>query len=268
MPAAPQSPVRTLYVLVRVPKSGTTSLVSMMGAALPAARFFYMPKLMRSDEGPSRIEKLRAMRSRGRRFWKLFRTLPEDTAWRRLAAEARDGDVVSGHFPYGAVRVPGAELRHITLLRDPLARLLSEYHYTRAGIERRGPLHRLTRRGSLAEAALGSFSDYLAFLDEHSALYANIATRYVTGSPGVDDPVAFLERSYFHFGALERLDLFTAALSAKLGSAVAAAHERPTSNKAPVELSSADRAIFERLFEQDIRMHRDLIRHLDRSEDR
>lgn len=262
-PHFPPAAGPAVYALVRIPKSGTTSLVSMVTAALPSARAYYMPKLLRSDEGPSRLEKLRETRSRWRRLWRLFGTLSEETAWRRLAARLREGDIVSGHFAYGAPQLPGFGIRYVTLLRDPLKRLISEYNYARLGYSKRGAVQRLTNRGRLAEAAGRSFGGYLAFLEEHRSLYEDIALRYVTGGRGCDDPLAHLESHFFHYGALERLELFAEQLGAKLCAKVELRRERVTPASAEVALSVAERARFERLFERDIAMHQSVLAHLD-----
>lgn len=237
----------------------------MVTSALPSAEIYYMPKLMRSDEGPSRLEKLREIRSRSRRFWRLFRTLSEQTAWRKLAGKARDGDIVSGHFPYGTPRLPGFAINYITLLRDPLDRLVSEYNYARVGFEKRRRIQHVYHRGRLAAAAFRSFSDYLSFLEDHRSLYENIATRYVTGGRACDDPVAFLDEHYFHYGALERLHPFADALAAKLGVPVQTMHERITSKRPDIAQTASTIAKFERLFGEDIHMHRALLQHLDGS---
>jgi hypothetical protein len=256
-------PRARIFALVRVPKSGSTTLVSMVRSALPGASIYYMPKLMRSDEGPSRLEKLREMRGRSRRFWKLFRVLSEDMAWRRLAVQARDGDIVSGHFSYGALALPGFRAEYITLLRDPFDRLLSEYNYARVGFQKRWRHQHLYHRGKLAAAARLSFGDYLIFLEDNRELFENIATRYVTGGRVCKDPVGFLDENYYHWGVLERLEQFAAGLSAKLGVEVRPHHERITPRQADIALTGEDRARFERLFSEDIRMYQRLQDRLD-----
>lgn len=244
-----------LFVVVRVPKSGSTSLNLMVRKAMPDVRIFYLPKLLDPDAELTRMEQARAAKSRIRRYWRIAGALTEKGVWRRIASLARDGDVVSGHFPFGRPDLPGFDLSYVTLVRNPLDRLVSEYNYTRAGMEDRSGLRKLYQSRRTRAALRWSFGDYLRFLDEHKELYANLATRYVTGRDRCADPIAFLDASYFHYGALERLDLFAIGLSARIGRPVATEHERITRAKAPVALAAADRAIFERLFEGDILMH-------------
>jgi hypothetical protein len=258
-----ETPVRRVFVLVRVPKSGSTTLFWMMKSALPEASLYRMPKLMRSDEGPSRLEKWRESRGRVRRFWKLFRALSEEGAWRRLADRLNDGDIVSGHFAFGTPVLPGFRADYITLLRNPLDRLISEYHYARESFRRLGRIHRLYHGGAVRAAGHLCFGDYLSFLEEHRELFENIATRYVTGARSCDDPIGFLDRHYHHWGAVERLEMFAEGLSAKLGVPVQPRHERVTSNKPEITLSPSDRSRFERLFGEDLRMYEMALHRID-----
>ena len=253
-----------ILALVRVPKSGSTTLVWMVRTALPDARIYRMPKLMRSNEGPSRLEGWRETRSRARRFWKLFRTVSEEKAWQRLAARLRDGDIVSGHFPYGAPLFPGFRIDYVTLLRNPLDRLISEYNYARENFSKLGPIQRLYRGGLVEAAGRLGFADFLSFIEERRELFENIATRYATGARSCDDPQGFFDRHYYHWGVVERLDRFADGLSAKLGAPVQTRHERITANKAEISLSRADKARFERLFGEDIRMYECLLGRLDK----
>jgi hypothetical protein len=235
-----ETPVRRVFVLVRVPKSGSTTLFWMMKSALPEASLYRMPKLMRSDEGPSRLEKWRESRGRVRRFWKLFRALSEEGAWRRLADRLNDGDIDTGHFAFGTPVLPGFRADYITLLR-----------------------HRLYHGGAVRAAGHLCFGDYLSFLEEHRELFENIATRYVTGARSCDDPIGFLDRHYHHWGAVERLEMFAEGLSAKLGVPVQPRHERVTSNKPEITLSQSDRSRFERLFGEDLRMYEMALHRID-----
>jgi len=255
---------REVVVLVRVPKSGSTTLVSMVTAAFPDARIYRMPHLLRSDEGPSPLEKLRRARARMRRFWKLFGTVRENTAWRRLSARLRDGDIISGHFAYGTPALPGVNPNCVTLLRHPLDRLISEYNYARVGFEQRWRVQHLYHRGRLAAAARLTFADYLAFLEDNRPLFENIATRYVTGERACADPAGFLQANYFHFGTLERLDRFAEGLSAKLGVAVQPRHKRITSERADIAMTARDQARFERLYSEDLNMYHEALALIDR----
>jgi hypothetical protein len=275
MRAVPQSPPASsfashsetleprAFVLVRVPKSGSTTLFWMMKTALPDAALYRMPKLMRSDEGVSRLEKLREARGRARRFWKLFRTLSEQPAWRRLAAQLKDGDIVSGHFAYGTPVLPGFRIHYVTLLRHPLDRLISEYRYAQASFAKRGRLQRLYHRGTLAAAGQLSLADYLCYLDDHRELFENIATRYAIGARSCHDPVRFLDRHYHHWGVVERLETFAKGLTAKLGVTVRPRHERTTPGKAEIALGRADKARFERLFSEDMKMYELALKRID-----
>lgn len=78
------------------------------------------------------------------------------------------------------------------------------------------------------------------------------------------DPASFLQQNYFHFGALERLDRFAEALSAKLGVAVQPRHERITSERADIAITQRDEARFERLFAEDLNLYHQALALIDR----
>jgi len=245
-----------LFVIIRIPKSGSNTLRRIIGAALPEAAIHSMPNPSKPDGGVSFVEKLRVARGRIRRRWRNYNVLTNDQAWSRIAGTASNGDIVQGHIGYGDPQLPGFELDYITIVRDPVQRLMSEYFYSRRGFEKRGFIRKFYNRGRLRAAASLDFSDYVAFIHERQDLYANRATRFITGAHTCEDPAAFLMENYFHFGTLEQIDVYVSTLSEKLSSTVPMAHYNLSENREEIPLTAKDKSRLEDLYSEDMKLHR------------
>jgi hypothetical protein len=251
-----------VYVLVRVPKAGSTSLLTMIRDGLPNAHQFGLPYLPGPADPLPLGERLRAARSRVRTLLRRYSALSMSQAWRYIDGHARDGDLVSGHIHYGDPVLPSLRLNYITLLREPLARALSEYNYIRSGYLKRNRLQRAYMHGRIRAAGTYSFPGYLAYLDEHTAGNANTMSAFALGPQPVSDPLAFLQTNYFHFGVLEHFDMFAAELSRKLGAAMQPRQANVTARREAHALSSADRPVFERIYGRDIALYDAVLAHL------
>lgn len=244
-----------VYVVIRVPKSGSHSLSRMMRTALPNARFHSLPNPSKPDAGVSLIEKMRVVRARARRRWRNYGVLTDDKAWAEIAKDVRSGDVIVGHIGIADVHLSGFELDPITLIRDPVQRLFSEYFYSKRGYGKRSLFRKIYNRGRLRAAGTLDFSDYLMFLHERGDLYANRATRFITGSPTCADPGGYLMENYFHFGTLEHIDTFAETLSEKLRSPVPMQQLNRSENREEIVLSRQDKSRLDDLCGEDIRLH-------------
>lgn len=252
-----------LFVIVRIPKSGSNSLRRMMKAAMPAATIHSMPNPSKPDAGVSWLENLRVTRGRIRRRWRNYRVMTNEKAWAKIAEEAKDGDIVQGHFSYGDPIVPGFELDYITIIRDPVQRLMSEYFYSKRGFEKRSIFRKLYNFGRLRAASELGFSDYIGYLHDRRDLYANRATRFITGAAACDDPSAFLIENYFHFGTLEQVEDYVRTLSEKLGGTVSMPHYNKSENRHEIALSAKDNSRLEDLYSEDIKLHQAATRLVD-----
>ncbi|NNJ94401.1 MAG: hypothetical protein HKP57_06630 [Halobacteria archaeon] len=111
----------------------------------------------------------------------------------------------------------------VTLLRDTVERVISQYFHARRGYHKRGPLRRWLRHGQPGTAGRYSFGGYLSCLCEHQRLYVSIMSCCITGSRECDNPAPFLFDHYFHYGVLERMDDFAHGLGRKPGHPVTTA---------------------------------------------
>jgi hypothetical protein len=182
--------------------------------------------------------------------------LSNEQAWERIAQAAKDGDIVQGHIGYGDPQLPGFDLNYVTIIRDPVQRLISEYYYSRRGYQKRSMLRKLYNRGRLRAAGELNFSDYITYLHERKELYANRATRFITGERSCEHPGDFLAENYFHFGTLEHIDLYVSTLSEKLGSTVPMAHYNRSEDREEISLSALDESRLEELYSEDMKLHR------------
>lgn len=245
---------KTVSVLVRIPKSGSTTLRRMMVAAYPQARLFTVPETGATAAG--RVTPYEAFRNRRRRLKHFlgYGAVSEAGMWRRIARDVGDGDIVTGHLRYGEPAIPDADLRYITLLRDPAARILSNYNYDRLGFQKRSPARQRYLTGQL-QAAGRSFLDYLHYMADAERRSVLPAVAYVTGDETPADPFDFLRERYFHWGVLERLDLFAAGLGEKTGREVAPEWGNRTPERERTELTTEERRLIERVFAQDIELY-------------
>ncbi len=222
---------------------------------MPSATVHSMPNPSKPDAGVSWLENLRVSRGRIRRRWRNYRAVTNQKAWAKIAQAAKDGDIVQGHFGFGDPILPGFELEHITIIRDPVQRLMSEYFYSKRGFEKRSVLRKLYNYGRLRAASELNFSDYIAFLHDRRDLYANRATRFITGAAACDDPGAFLMDNYFHFGTLEQVDHFVRTLAEKLGGALSMPHRNKSENRHDISLTARDNSRLEDLYSEDMKLH-------------
>lgn len=245
---------KTVSVLVRIPKSGSTTLRRMMVAAYPEARLFTVPET--GATAAARVTPYEAFRNRRRRLKHFlgYGALTEAGMWKRIAADVRDDDIVTGHLRYGEPAIPQADLRYVTLLRDPAARILSNYNYDRLGFQKRSPARRRYLTGQL-QAAGRSFIDYLNYMADEERRSVLPAVAYVVGDEASADPFDFLRERYFHWGVLERLDLFASGLAEKTGREVPLEWGNRTPERERSELTTDERRLIERVFARDIELY-------------
>ena len=246
---------KTVHVLVRVPKSGSTSLQSIAASALPQARVFETPETRRTiSPGVTPYEHWRSRRRRWRHFMKAYGAWTEAGFWRGVNSDASDGDIVAGHLCYGEPQLPDFDLRYITLLRDPRERMLSSFNYDRVGFKRRRGWRRSLITGQL-EASGKTFEHYLEHVADPERRAVQPASLYVLGDEDPADDLAFLKERYFHFGVLDELDLFARGLGEKLGRVASAEWKNRTPKQRHAALSPEQTRLIEKIFARDVEMY-------------
>ena len=126
--------------VIRVPKSGSTSLTSMVQQAFAGRQFFELPTALVGDMGDSALQKLRARRSQARHLLRHYRTASMEKAIASIEARGADGDVIGGgHIDHATFSTFSTPVRYVVLFRDPIDRFVSEYNYSRAGYFEKSP---------------------------------------------------------------------------------------------------------------------------------
>jgi len=244
-----------VYAIVRVPKSGSTTLVHIMKAALPDAQVFQLPHDKIGKWNTSPIQGLRFLRSQKKALFGRYRSFSLDKVMARIETNARCGDLIAGgHVTLATFKRLKLETRVVTLLRDPVSRFLSQYNYARRNYQRK-PLYRRFD-SSFLERRAGTLSidDFAAAMEEHAEVLGN----HASGMLGINDPHVIpeiLQRELFHFGVLEAMPAFLEGLQHKLGRRIEGVHRNATGERAATELSAETRARIERLNALDCELY-------------
>jgi hypothetical protein len=244
-----------LFLCIRVPKSGSQSLVRGLTTALAGRRIFYVPNTLDLDSRVSRVQRLRFLRARYQNLSRYYGTVSMRAVWARIERDAVPGDLLmGGHVDFRtACAHLSRPLKMITLLREPIARARSEYDYMRRGYARKPRLNRFDAGVMHKRAGRLDFDAYLDFLFAHRAIYGDIASQYL-GWDGQDNLASFFARNVFHCGVLERSDELARALSEKLGRPFVLPTENRTAGERP-EITARQRALLEQIYARDIALY-------------
>jgi hypothetical protein len=182
---------RPLTVFIHIPKTAGTTLSGVLQTNCPPDAFWRLGNVFKGSAGADE-GKLAQIQASGP----------------KLAWKTRTMHVLAGHFPFGVREYLPADARYITLLRDPVARTLSQYS------------------GALAEEAIprdASFEDVLA---AGTYIYDNLQTRMLCGDIAPFGPVTdeMLERAkenlrteFLAFGLVDRFDESLVLFQRRLG---------------------------------------------------
>jgi sulfotransferase family protein len=242
----------SLFLCLRIPKSGSSSLGRALVHALKDARHFYLPDTLELDGRLSRFQHLRFRRAQIRNLVANYRTPSLEHAFARIDAEVTPGDLLSGgHIDFPTVRCRLKQrVKIVTIFRDPYARCRSEYHYARQNQLKKRPLARLDSNVVPQIAARYDFDGYLDFLLDHREVYGDIACAYLGLSAG-DDIASFFAENVFHAGVLEQSTQFADSLAEKLGRPIVFPHLNKSESEQHVALGARARRKIESLYARD-----------------
>jgi hypothetical protein len=245
-----------LIVVIRTPKSASSSLAAIVEEALPSARRYILPNTLDIEGSISALQHLRHIRHAARVNYRWYRLLRLEQVFDRINIEASAGDLLTGgHIDFDTCRRKLTRaVKFVTLVRSPIDRSLSEYAYARAGHSRKNSLAKWDASLVAKAAARYNFEGYIDFLTDHRAAFGDIACRYV-GLRAGDDIAAHFAAHAFHFGTVDRLPAFVRGLSEKTGRDVHLRHLNPTVTPAHVTLRLIEHRKIEKLYASDFELY-------------
>ncbi len=245
---------KQLFAVVRVPKSGSSSLQKMVRDAYPGAAFHALPHSFFGDWKTDVLQKLRYLRSQKRSLLSNHGTLSLKKAIAAINRKSKSGDIVGGgHISFDTFRALEAKVNAITILRDPVARFISEYNYSRNSANRRPAPLRFDLAFSKKMALQHDINAYASIMLEHKPMVGNIACELLSITSS--DQIAPRLDDLFHVGVLEDIDGFVAGLSEKAGTRLEMTRSNVTPNRTAVAIDADTRAKIEALYDLDMELH-------------
>ncbi|MDB5472130.1 MAG: hypothetical protein JWR84_3690 [Caulobacter sp.] len=240
---------------VRLPKSGSKSLLLMLDEAFAGRQVFYLPDTLRPETALSRWQALRLWRSQRQNLMEKLGTPSLSAAFARIEAQARPGDLISGgHSDQGLVRARLSKpVRFVTLLRDPAMRALSDYNYARAGYLKKKPWQRFDAHLLAKVAAERDFAGFLDFQLDHAEVFGNPAAAFLGWREG--QPLeTWLADNLWDWATLETAEKLAARIAGRLGRpAVFGRHNRSEAGR--TNITDGERRRIERLCGRDYELY-------------
>ena len=245
-----------LLLCLRIPKSGSQSLEHALARTLAGRKRFYVPNTLELDGRLSRFQHLRFRRSQARNLLVHYRTRSLGHALRHIDRESAPGDLlIGGHADFrtlsSRLSIP---LKMVTILRNPLDRCRSEYHYSRCKFLGKSRLERMDSSVLPRMAAKADFNSYIDFLFDHREIYGNIAAAYLGLQPW-DEIGRFFQKHVFHAGVLEEDTLFSRILGEKLGANIQFPRLNVSGSAGQVVIGTHARRKIEMLYARDFEIY-------------
>ena len=250
------------YIVIRVPKCGSTSLARMFTESFPNSNSFSIYsanyQLMNEDDNKiSFIEKCRILKNTQKRNWKNHRSLSFKSVWEKTNQLIKDGDIIHGHLTIDSIRLQNTNKRLITLIRDPYERMLSDYNYSKNAYKnKKSPLKKFNKRSFIA--ANYSLEGYISYLSENQPIFGRYISRFVIGKENVRDNLEFMNKNYFSYGLLEKMDSFIEDFYKKTNVKLVQRIANVTKNKKKFDLSQSERLAISKFCEEDIDLYNDI----------
>lgn len=224
--------------------------------ACEGSRTFFLPNTLDLDGEISSFQRLRYARHAMRLNYRHHRVLRLGEVFAAIGRDAKPGDMITGgHIDFQTCREKLPQnMKMIALIRNPVERSLSEYAYARHGFNRKSPWTKFDASVVAKAAGRYSYDGYLDYLLEHSAVFGNIACRYLGRAPDADIAGHF-DKYAFHFGTVDNLDGFAKSLARKTGRNVALQHLNRTLLPTDRIITHATRAKIERLYAADFEVY-------------
>lgn len=251
-----------IYVVIRVPKCGSTSLARMFLDSFPNSNYFSIYssnyELMKENRHHiPLIEKLRILKNTHKRNWRNYKSLSFESVWEKTNQSIKDGDIIHGHLTIDSIELENTNKRLVTLIRDPYERMLSDYNYSKNSYRsKKSPIKRYNKR--LYVSANYSLEGYISYLKETQPVFGRYMSRFVIGKESVSNNLEFMNRNYFSYGLLERMDLFIEDFYKKTNVRLMQRNANITKNKKKFELSQSEKLAISKFCEEDIDLYNEI----------
>jgi hypothetical protein len=251
-------PARHLIFFVHIRKTGGTSLIARMGEALPTRAGGPAMRRLREQGLESHDSGLLLMHEHMRRRLNHW---GDDLGheWRRLLgrpnASVNEVALVSGHNRVGSVRLGRRMPLMITVTRDPIDRLVSDYFFTRDRVAANPKKAKAAKKRSAWEMDFEGWADTM--LAEAGSMPLNGQCRYFSRAGDFASARQAIDDRFLLAAPLPQMARFTALLGAKLGVDLT---EGPRANRGRsrpegFEISAPLRARLEAALADDIALH-------------
>lgn len=248
-------PQNALVALIRIPKSGSTSMSEVVHDCLPTARKFLLPDSAVPGNSSTLLERMRLVRTTIKNGAIRHGRVTRTGLLRLIESKATPGDIVSGgHVSFADLRAIRRQMRIVTLIRNPVDQLLSQYNYQRSNHFKRSSLARFDSSLQAKLAARYSLEGYVDALSERPADFGNIACQYLSIEEE-KDIAQRVDRDIALIGCLEDFEGFVALLKRTLGGAAMWRRSNRTTHKAVAAVDRRTRLKIERLSELDAQLY-------------
>ena len=250
------------YVVIRVPKCGSTSLAKMITKSMPNSKVFYISsagiELAREEnQNISFLEHFRLLKNTTRSIWKRHKCLTFDSVWYKTNKTIKENDIIHGHLTIDAIRLDTINRRLITVIRDPFDRMLSDYNYSRTSFNKKNFISQ-KYKNKIYVAGNYSLEGYISYLRENQPLYGRYISRFVVGKDKIKDPTEFIENNYFSYGILERMDLFIEDFYKKSSIKLVQEKTNVTKSRKVIELSTSEKNAIAKFCDEDIHLYQNI----------
>ena len=250
----------SVYIVIRVPKCGSTSLARMFAKALPDSKEYYISSanLVLAHEENEKIpslEKFRILKNTTRSIWKKHRCLSFDAVWDKTNRTIKDNDIIHGHLTIDSIELKNIDKRLVSVIRDPYDRMLSDYNYFRNSFYKK---NFISQKYKNRQYIAGNYDleGYISYLAENQPLFGRYISRFIIGKEKVDNPIEYIQSNYFAFGVLERMDLFIDDFYKKSGIKLTQQKANITKSKKVNQLSDSQRNAISKFCEEDIDLYK------------